>query len=231
MQSILEKIRSRGYWKVVIRPSVFNQYQIPEPGRCKKLVRDNSVRLRGWDYPHYDLRTEPSCGLDYVEQFTDWQDHIEAWRFYQSGQFIHYIALWEDWQEEYPFGGYSQRIPSGEYLSIISTVFLLTEVYEFASRLGTNGIFGDSCEIQISLSNTMNRRLKTFDLRRPLFSEFKTMSTEIPRSVSLSTADLMGRSAELALEHVVWLFQRFNWDEIQAEIFKDDQRKLLDKRI
>mgnify|MGYP000925476912 CR=1 FL=1 len=231
MNSIKEKIKSRGYWKVVIRPSSFNQYRISEPGLCKKLIRDNSVRLRGWDYPHYDSEKEPICGLDYVEQFTDWQDHIEAWRFYQSGQFIHYIALWEDWQDEYPFGGYALKIPPLEYLSIFSTVIHLTEIYEFASRLAANGLFDNSCEIQIFLCNTNNRTLKTFDIRRPLFSEFKTMLSEIPRSISLTSSDLMGRSSELALEHVVWLFQRFNWDDVQADSFKEDQRKFLDRSI
>jgi hypothetical protein len=224
MEKILEKIKSRGYWRVVIRPSKFEKERISELSKCKTLVRDNAVHLRGWDYPHYDMRTEPSCGLDYIEQFTDWEPHIEAWRLYQSGQFVHYKALWEDWEDLSPWGQ-SQQI-----LSVIGTVYLLTEIYEFASRLGAKGILGDSCEIQITLSNTVNRKLATLDAIRPVFAEYKTTLSEIPRSVSLVTADILSRSAELSLEHAVWLYQRFNWLDVQAEIFKEDQRELLEKR-
>lgn len=227
MQQLIKKIKSRGYWRVVIRPSRFMQNRIPELGQCKKLIRDNAVRLRGWDYPHYDVTSEPHLGLDYVEQFSDFLSHIEAWRLYQSGQFVHYKALWEDW-EDYP--GH-QHIPPKEYLSIIGTVYFLTEIYEFASRLGSKGVLGDSCEIQVTLSNTANRKLKTFDPHRPLFAKYETTLDEVPHSASFMTADLMTRSAELSLEHAIWLFQRFNLDDVPAETFKEDQRRLLEKRL
>jgi hypothetical protein len=71
---------------------------------------------------------------------------------------------------------------------------------------------------------------RTFDSARQLFAEYRTTLCEIPRSVSLKTTDLISRSAELSLEHSVWLFQRFNWDGIQPEMLKEDQRKLLEKR-
>lgn len=224
MQQVMEKIRSRGYWRVIIRPLKFMQDRIPELGHCKNLVRDNAVRLRGWDYPHYDMTAEPRSGLDYVEQSSSFLSHIEAWRLYQSGQFVHYKALWEDWEEH-------SGIPPKEYLSIIGTVYLLTEIYEFASRLGSKGVLGDSCEIQVTLSNTANRKLKTFDPRRPLFVKCETMLNEIPHSVSFATADIMAHSAELSLEHAIWLFQRFNLDDVPAETFKEDQRRLLEKRL
>jgi hypothetical protein len=226
MNRIIEKIKSRGYWRVVIRPSKFENARI-ELSHCKELVRDNAVRLRGWDYPHYDIETGPNCGLDYVEQFTDWQDHIEGWRLYQSGQFIHYVALWEDWEELSPWGQ-SRTIPQKESLSIISTVYLLTEIYEFASRLGAKGVLGNSCEIQITLSNTKDRKLK-IDPRRPLFAEYQTSLNEIPIPLKLATVDLMSSSAELSLKHIVMLFQRFNWLDVQADIFREDQRKLFSR--
>ncbi len=231
MHPIMEKIKSRGHWKIIIRPSAFMQNQIPELSRCKTLIRDNKVQLRGWDYPHYDMNAEINTGLDYVEQLSEFLDHIEAWRFYQSGQFIHYKALWEDWFEARTNIGQQQKNLPNESLSIIGTVYLLTEIYEFASRLGAKGILGDSCEIHITLFNTMNRKLKMFDSRRLFFDEYKTTLGEIPRSVSLKTTDLIGRSSELSLEHSVWLFQRFNWDDIKTETLKENQMELLEKRI
>lgn len=227
---VMEKIKSRGYWKVVIRPSAFVQDRIPELGQCNMLVRDNKVFFRGWDYPHYDMNTESSRGLDYVGQFTDFLIQIEAWRLYQSGQFISYRALWEDWDEARPYN-LPQQIQPNEYLSITDTIYLLTEIYEFASRLGAKGILGDSCEIQITLYNTMNRKLASFDSKYLFIGKYKTTLKEIPHSVSLLTTDLTGRSAELSLEHAVWLFQRFSWDNVRLEMLEEDQRKLLERKL
>ena len=43
MHPIMEKIKSKGHWKIVIRPSAFIQNRIPELSRCKMLIRDNKV--------------------------------------------------------------------------------------------------------------------------------------------------------------------------------------------
>jgi len=231
MHPVLEKIKSRGYWQVVIRPSEFIQDRIPVLGTCKTLVQDNKIILRGWDYPHYDFKIEPDCGLDHVEQFTDWQNHIECWRFYQSGQFIHYKALWEDWFEAQTLWGQPKHILPNEFLSIIGTVYLMTEIYEFASRLCARSVLGDSCEIRVNLCNTKNRKLASFDSSRFFHGDYKTMLSDIPHVHSFATTDLMSRSAEIALDHVAWLYQRFNWDNVRANAFKEDQRKFLEKRL
>lgn len=231
MNPVMEKIKTRGYWHVTIRPTEFLDSRIPGLGECKSFVRDNKVVLRGWDCPHFDVKTEPICGLDFVEQFTDWQDHIEGWRLYQSGQFVHCNALWEDWLEARTMWGQRMNAPPKQALSIIGTVYFITEIYEFASRLAAKGFLGDTCEIRISLCNTKDRRLASFDASRFFFGEYHTTLEEIPRHVKLATTELMGRSAELALDHVVWLYQRFNWDNVEAAIFKEDQRKLIEKRL
>lgn len=230
MNPVMEKIKSRGYWYVTIRPTEFIDIRIPELGICKSFIRDNRVTLRGWDYPHFDEKTEPTCGLNFVEQFTDWENYIEGWRFYQSGQFVHCAALREDWFEARKVLALIPDIPPNEYLSIIGTVYSITEMYEFASRLAAKGFLGDTCEIRIILRNTKDRKLVPLDPSRDFYEGYQTSLEELPRSVELATTDLMARSAEIALEHVAWLYQRFNWYSVNAGIFKEDQRELLEKR-
>src|ERR1044072_2223475 len=79
-KEVEKKIRSRGYWRVFIRPSSF----IAERARLRDLeqiARDTVVQLRGWDYPHF-----PRDGFrrenDFIEALTDsgWIQHIELWR-------------------------------------------------------------------------------------------------------------------------------------------------------
>ncbi|MDP8206530.1 MAG: hypothetical protein P9L92_07720 [Candidatus Electryonea clarkiae] len=231
MHEVLNKIKSRGYWKVIIRPSKFIEERISDINDCRTIVRDNNVLLRGWDYPHYDTNSDPICGLDYVEQFTDWEHHIEGWRFYQSGQFTHYKAISEDWGEENSLLKSNSDIPPNEYLSIIDTVYLITEICEFASRLASKSVLGDSCQIHITLSNTKNRKLFFYDRSRYLSRTYQTILKEIPYSISPSTTELISRSNEIALEHIVWLFKRFNWKSVVPGIFKEDQIKLIERRL
>jgi hypothetical protein len=79
-QSVLDKIRTRGYWRVVIRPGVFEQNHIPDDVDLFPIVEKNSVRLRGRDYPHIDYQNPPPRGADWAGQEFDCQDEIEVWR-------------------------------------------------------------------------------------------------------------------------------------------------------
>src|SRR5690242_8039998 len=99
-QAILDKIRTRGYWRVVIRPKTFEENHIPNYSDLFPIVEKNSVRLRGgWDYPHIDYNSQPLRGPDWVGQEFDCRDEIEVWRLYMSGQFIHFFTPWGDWRD------------------------------------------------------------------------------------------------------------------------------------
>ena len=51
-QTVLEKIRARGHWRVVIRPTTFEGSHIPSYSDLFPIVEKNAVRIRGWGYPH-----------------------------------------------------------------------------------------------------------------------------------------------------------------------------------
>jgi len=231
LNSFLQKIKTRGYWEVNIRPIEFLNNRIESLGVCKEIVRELSVRFRGWDYPHYDSNNPPVSGIDYVEQNLDWQDKLEFWRYYQSGQFVHYFGMWEDWQDQRNLWGPGIPNKPGEILSIIGTVYHFTEIYEFASRLALKGYLGKECKISISLHSTNNRTLAMLDPSRLMFNNYKSALEIIPHDVILTSENLISQSAELALDHIVWVFQRFNWDNVSRSVFQEDQRKLIEHRL
>jgi hypothetical protein len=162
MSEVLSKIKIRGYWEVLIRPTKFVENRIENLGECKKIMHDLTVRLRGWPYPCYDDNNPPTAGIDYIEQSLEWQHHLEFWRYYQSGQFILFFSILEDWQDQ------AMRLPLKpvEVLDILSILYSLTEIYEFASRLAAKELLGDSCRISITLHRTKNRQLIMLDRRR-----------------------------------------------------------------
>ena len=80
----VDKIQSRGHWRVVVRPSTFVKDRVKNILDLKPLLESCAVKLRGWDFPHIDYRTEIEIGDDWVAQPVDWEMYIEYWRFYQS---------------------------------------------------------------------------------------------------------------------------------------------------
>ena len=97
--AILSKIRSRGHWRVVIRPVTFQEDRIAEFADLFTIIERHSVRLRVWEYPHVDRSDPPLRGADWVGQEYDREDEMEVWRFDQSGLFVHYFPIRGDWRD------------------------------------------------------------------------------------------------------------------------------------
>ena len=99
--------------------------------------------MRGWPYPHAN-EDRIKNGDDWIECECNSHEIREYWRFYQSGQFVHYFSVLEDYVPEaakiaQALGWRPSEKVSG-YLEILSTLFRVTEIYEFASRLTQNKV-------------------------------------------------------------------------------------------
>ena len=66
MSTILEKIRARGHWRVVIRPGRFEEKRIQDIAALYPLIQKTSVELRGWDFPHVNPHSNPRLDVDWV---------------------------------------------------------------------------------------------------------------------------------------------------------------------
>jgi len=231
VNDVVAKILQRGYWRVVIRPNEFVDKTIETLSECKSIIRERSVELRGWDYPHYSMREEPKNGIDYVELATDWQRHVEFWRFYQNAQFYNLVGLWEDWEDQETRFESRATYSPGELLSVLGALYTLTEVYEFAARLASRRLFGARCRISVTLHGTKGRRLEMLEPGRYLRGPYRSNLEAIPRDELFETDELIAQPAEHALDHTVWLFERFNWDHVPRGVLAEDQKKLLDRRL
>lgn len=205
---VLEKIRTRGHWRVIIRPTPFSERKIEGIQALLPTIEQARVRLRGWDYPHVQAE-EVSIQLNFIEQATDWEHHVETWRFYQSGQFIHYAGFSEDWRNQSGFWPASADWKPGLRLGIGATIYQFTEAFEFAARLAETAAGDERMGVRIDTVGIAGRQFYVDNPRRlDAGSDRRTEMESFPFELQLSRAELLANPREYAFQGFVELFKR-----------------------
>jgi hypothetical protein len=232
---LIKKIKSHGYWRINFKPVVYED-KIKSLEDCKLIVEKNLVRFRGWNYPHFPSKSKENAAIEignnYYMGWIDWDYNKEFWYMYQSGQFLHYRALKEDWYDESDFvdDADKKKFKPQDLLIITTTIFQLTEIYEFLSRLTRAGIYDEGVIVDISLNNTLNRVLYLNDSSRiPLDEEYKTTMNNIEFKKKYDKKQVLSIPNRLALETVCYFFERFGWHSPPMQTFINDQENLLNR--
>lgn len=222
--SIVRKIQSRGHFRVNFRPTHIRpgRYTIAE---CHDLVLEKKVSLRGWDYPHFPSKknaenTGHQPGSSYYEGWVDWAQYKEFWRMYQSGQFVHYASLREDWPEDSLWKS-ARDIKPGTELNVVGSMFYsLGEVFAFYRRMTQDGPCASGAVVAISLRNTAHRVLRMDDgiERAPLASEYRCSLPSIDFSATIAPHDDVAVIATGAATHFA---HRFGWLRVSPDIIRE----------
>jgi hypothetical protein len=210
--SLLEKIRSRGYWRVVIRPATFIEKRIPNISDLFPLVEKISVQFRGWDYPHIDSTTSPHSERDWVGQEFEWDFFLALWRIYQSGQFVHTFGLRQDWRDRSEFWPAEQGWRPGAILGPKDSVFQLTEIMEFAARLVRTQAGDDQMHLQIELQGLQGRVLQDLNDHGQFRWPYQASIPSFSHALDLSRTNLIVDRKDLALNAAQELFRQFGWN-------------------
>jgi hypothetical protein len=213
------KVRSRGHWRVAIRPEKFVEARLDSLAKVEALAEHCKLSLRGWDFPHIGRRegTQPRRMSDYLEQTTDWEFFVEVWRLYQSAQFIYFGGFPDDWNDQAGTPLWRGTPSSEPILRVGDTIFRATEVCEFAARLAQAVPGEDGFVIELELVGLSNRNLVVYDPRRADFSFPRVASLESwGRRLRISRADLVTAAQATAVSFCVGLFARFGWDTNEA---------------
>ncbi len=239
MRELIEKIKKKGYWKVTIRPIEFKNDYISTVDECKKIIETCQVSLRGWNYPHIAKEGIKISGNDSVESYCDWDKggYFEYWRLYQSGQFVHYFSMREDYRVSEDKIRQIQEwhdTQSVRFLAIISTLYSVTEIFEFSQRLASKNALGNNVEIIIELGNCDGRELFFWDeLSRHLsmnyICTFRDENILIKRVIPKD--ELVSSSDKIALGATIEIFKKFNWNNPPEKVFAEDQNKFLQRRL
>ena len=228
------------HWRVNFRPIDYKEDLIPTLSKCFGTIEKNKLSLRGWDYPHLSRRdTEREQGNNWVASWSAFMGHNEYWRFYQSGQFIHFFSVKESTKGEYKeklrSDMKSHRIfTDGEinwdsvpgFFSIINFIYNITEIYEFAARLCQSGIYTGTVNIQIEIKGIKGFVL-TAPWERAWHSYYAASQDVLSKNHEVDTEQLIAASKDISLEAIVWFFERFGWLEPSKNVIRQDQEKLI----
>lgn len=158
--------------------------------------------------------------------------HLEIFGFYRSGQFINYMGLIEDRLEDHPplFTEWTpsmQREPPEQlFLEPTITLYTLTEIFLFVSRLAKEGVFGSEVQTQIKLHNMNHRILKSLDIRRAPFHYRECHSETIELGpISLSPDVLETEHKKLAIDLTIEILAQFDFtSEHIRGVLENDQK-------
>lgn len=238
-EKLIVKITSRGYWLINFCPIVYrNKFSLVK--NCKEIVERNIVTLRGWFYPHFPYDNIGFEGFNYGENYYQgWIDNgtrKELWRLYLSGQFLHYLALPEDWAEEddwYIYAKMQIPQPGSIILLLGSIVYQISEVFVFLLRLVENDVYNEGVEVKVTLNNTKGRKLKIDDLRRiPFSKDYKTSAESITAFDKICSKDeILLNYKKFILDTIFSVVDKFGWENPSQEIIMEDIEKFLSGKI
>lgn len=215
MSEILEKIHSRGYWRIIIRPAKFVADRVKYSDLLPILQRI-AVQNRSLGFPHIDPYQPLAKDLNWIGYEFELMNFIEAWRFYQSGQFAQRSAMWLDWRDQAGWGSVYNGWKPGIALGIYETVIRFTEIFELASRLALS-LGADQVHIETTICNIRDRTLFTENpMQIPFVNKYKTSILEFPYKKDVYQQELISEANHLALEASRELFARFDWNPSQA---------------
>lgn len=240
---IQQKIKKKGHWRVIIRPSqeFYKKDRFELSKKLVDVIEKAQVRLRGWYYPYIN-RKELSCSLqDRVSNWVECGVRVDYWDFSLSGQFSHLLTMREEYGIDEKKG---QEIKSGfvfskhkvkrakSFLEVVSTVYELTEIYLFAANLAQLGQYTDvdTFEIIIELHGVKNRMLFLWDsFRRELWEPYIFDGTDnvIRFKDTYKKDELIAKFDSIAIEKAIKIFQYFNWIDPNKQVLRGDQQKLL----
>jgi hypothetical protein len=217
-------VREMPHWRVNFRPEKYQSEAIPRIHDLFELVESTAVSFRGWNYPHVSSRaSERAIGSDYVASWADFMGHIEYWRFYQSGQFIHLFSVPEvanqDWRRKYA------HIEAPGIFSVKNFLFTFTEIFEFAARLAQKHSYSGKLRISIDINQIRGFVLVT-DFDRIMTQRYETHEETLGKKWEIETSNLILDSPKLALDATTWFLQRFGWRNPPRAVLESDQTAL-----
>jgi len=203
---IMKRIWQKPHWRVLIRPTEFMTAQFRDLSYIRHFIHHAAVKTRNWDFPCVGMATieEDEQGT-YVSGEFDWTEAkpglVERWVLFRSGQFVHNRMI-----QELP--GYENEL---HYLEVLR---VMSEVFEFAKRMATDGTLSPTAVVKISLRKAGGLGLlvpESFEISSATSHWCKQDAID-DLEVVVTPPELETRSSDLALDAALHVYKKFGWN-------------------
>jgi hypothetical protein len=221
----LSFINGRGHWEVSVRPEHYQEARIPF-NDLKDFVTRRTVRLRGWPLPFVDNRDPVMHGQTWTGQDLKPRGipHAEAWRMFQSGQFLQKRVISADLEQD----PQSPIAAAGSIIQVWEILSYLTEVFELAARMALAIAVEESVHISARLTGMDGRQLISGSWSREIDGPYVSFTNVLAAQVSLATPDLIAAPRSHAVTMAQEFLQHFGL-RIADEVAADWQAELIDR--
>ena len=237
IDGIKNEIMRHGYWEIRLIPEEYPQ-KLFSFEKLRDVLETCQVRYRGWYYPHisYGNRSGKYYNADnYVQSWVRYMYFAEIFRFYTSGQFVHYTGMYEDRKNDDDVTSLTRRnsgIKTSEseqsFLEPVGSLFLLTEIFLFAAKLAKKGIFGKRIHITIKLHNQKDRVLRPEDPTQISWWNGRSYTDVIDlMNSSMDIQRLCLDYDKMAVDKTIYLLELFNCSSKDLRtLLENDQKRM-----
>jgi hypothetical protein len=237
----LQKLKSRGYWRIEFHPSEFESNVVSSLMDLNEIIRDESVHFRGWDIPHFPTQKDDKQDIypkdnKMYEAWIDWHLYKEVWRFYKSGKFTFLDGLNEHWYDE--FNGWGPNplpnLETGKVVDVINVIYTLTELMYFFHNLAGRLNKIKKWSVRVTLNNINNNQLTLLDRSRiPLHGGYIS-HTNVAAIIDLELLDTDLKNTKtclkIAKDASQRVFENFEW-LASEQLIEAEQDKLINRRF
>lgn len=238
---LLEKIKSRAYWRVEIRPTVYEATRLQDMQAMEKAINVASVSLRGRPYPAFRVDDlQKTYKGTWLEGQLDRDYFKEFWRLYQSAQWIHYLIALTAWMPKAKLfrDRWPQPADRAGFIHITDTLCTITEILRFAVGLAEQHLLDPDLYMSIQFCNTKGYALyeSSFDSPFSWYEPDRLVSKTddpIKQELAMPAARLRSVADEKALAIASGIFAGFDLvvTPDHKRLLAAKQRKLLERRL
>lgn len=191
--------------------------------------------MGGWRFPFVpDRQGELTNGQrlrdeDSIRQVHRWEHHLEAWRFYRTGQFGVATSVGWDWRDQsgwWPVRD-GETWNANSVIGIGHIVQMLLQIFLFASRIAESTAGDEKLDIEIVLAPTLGRELFSDFPLRMLRPGYKADIDRIRLPMDVSRTELLASTDDLTASAATRVFGEFGFKpapnilkELVAEVRK-----------